>query len=108
MNLPELKKKLANYPLNMIIISKHASMRAELRSFDISQIKENIHNPEKLYYFEEQKAKLLNERKFNCYFRNSKKYCHRYIIIINNECIVCTVIRININMQKRVDKYAKI
>lgn len=107
-NLSELKNKLSSYALDNILISKHALLRAGLRNFDILDIKKTINNPFNLYYFEEQKANFSNEKKFNCYFRHSKKYCHRFIIIINGKCIICTVIKINIKVQKGVDKNAKI
>ena len=65
-------------------------------------------NPKRLSFAEKQKAERGGEEKYNCYFGYSKTQCHRYVLVINAECIVCTIIKINRRWQHIVEKNAKI
>jgi len=62
MNVEELKEKLRGYKKQDIIITDHTEVRAILREIDLEEVKNNIINPKKLVYIEEQKADKLNER----------------------------------------------
>ena len=46
----------------------------------------------------------LNEEKYNCYFSYSNKLCHRYILTINSKIIIVTIIKINRDWQKIINK----
>lgn len=103
-----LKEKLVRYKREQIIITNHAVEQAIFRGINIEEIKENIINPQRLSFAERQIAENENEEKYDCYFSYSKTQCHRYIIAINSNCIICTVIKINRRWQYRMEKHAKI
>ena len=103
-----LKEKLARYKKEDIIITNHAREQAIFRSVDIEEVKENIIKPIRLSYAGKQKSEKEGEEKYDCYFGYSKTQCHRYILVINGKCIVCTIIKINRRWQHIVEKNAKI
>jgi len=104
MNLEELKEKLRKYKKEDIIITPHAELQALIREANLDEVKENVINPEKLVYVEEQKAKNPWEKKYNCYFAYSKLFAHRYVIVINRKIIIPTIIVINRDWQKEVER----
>ena len=104
MNLEELKNKLRRYKKEDIIIKNHAKDQAEFRQIDLEDVKNNIINPEKLVYFEEQPAKKEGEKKYDCYFAYSEVYYHRYIIIPNRKILIVTIIRVNRRWQHLIEK----
>ena len=109
MNYKEpLIQKLKRYSKKDIYFKDHALAQALFRNLDTEEIKENIINPKRLYYAQKQKAKREKEEKFNCYFAYSKTLCHRYILVINSRCVICTVIKINRRWQHTIEKNAKI
>jgi hypothetical protein len=75
---------------------------------DNPEIKENIINPKRLYFARKQKVEKEGEEKYDCYFGYSKTQCHRYVLVINAKCIVCTAIKINRRWQHIVEKHAKV
>lgn len=103
-----LKEKLKKFKKEDIIITDHAYEQAIFRCIDIEEIKNNIVNPIKLQFASKQEAKRSSEEKYDCYFGYSKTQCHRYVIVINSRCIVCTVVKINRRWQHIVEKNAKI
>lgn len=103
-----LIKKLKNYKKENIILTDHAEIQALFRNIDLNEIKENIINPQRLSYAKKQKAEKECEEKYDCYFGYSKNKCHRYILVINKECIVCSVIKIKRRWQHILEKNAKI
>lgn len=103
-----LKERLPKYKKDNIIITDHALEQAIFRGIDIKEVKENIINPWRLSFAIKQKAEKEGEEKFDCYFGYSKTQCHRYILVINAECIVCTIIKINRRWQHIAEKNAKI
>lgn len=103
-----LKENLKKYKKSDIIITDHAEEQAIFRGIDLEEIKENIINPFRLAFAGKQEAKKEGEEKYDCYFGYSKTQCHRYILVINNRCIVCTVIKINRRWQYIFEKNAKI
>jgi len=103
-----LKEKLKKYKIGNIIITDHAEKQANFRGIELDEVKENIINPEKLVFVEKQEAEKENEEKYNCYFGYSKTQCHRYVLVINNKCIVCTIIKINRRWQHIFEKNVKI
>ena len=103
-----LKNALKRYTKEDIIITDHAITQAMFRNIDIEGVRENIINPKRLVYAEKQKAKRENEEKYNCYFGYSSTKCHRYVLVINAKCIVCTIIKINRRWQHTFEKNAKI
>lgn len=103
-----LINKLKKYEKEDIIITDHAERQAIFRSIDLDEIKENLINPKRLFFAKKQKAEKEGEEKYDCYFGYSKTQCHRYVIVINGKCIVCTAIKINRRWQHVVEKNAKI
>ena len=103
-----LKEKLPKYKKEDIIITSHAQDQAIFRSVDLDEVRENIINPKRLTFAEKQEAEKEGEEKYNCYFGYSKTQCHRYVLVINAKCIVCTIIKINRRWQYIAEKNAKI
>ena len=103
-----LINKLKKYKKEDIIITSHAILQAQFRSIDLDEVKENIINPKRLDFAKKQKAEKSKEEKYDCYFGYSKTQCHRYILVINSKCIVCTVVKINRRWQHIVEKNVKI
>ena len=58
MDLEKLKEKLNSYSKEDIIITNHAEIQAIFREIELDEVIENILNPEKLVYFEEQLLKI--------------------------------------------------
>ncbi len=104
MELKELKEKLKRYKKEDIIITGHAELQAYVREIDLEEIKNNIINPDKLVYAEEQKTKKVDEEKYDCYFAYSENLCHRYILTVNRKVIIVTIIKINRNWQKIIER----
>ena len=102
--IDRLKERLRQYKKDQIIITDHARAQALFRSIDIDEVKENIINPKRLTFAREQKP----GKKYDCYFGYGKTQCHRYILVINARCIVCTVIKINRRWQHIAEKHAKV
>ena len=103
MDLEKLKEKLRKYKKEDIIITDHAKDQAKFRQIDLEEVKENVINPEKLVYVEEQQAKKEGEKKYNCYFAYSENYHHRYAFAVNGKVIIVTIIGINRNWQKAIE-----
>ncbi|MBI4440388.1 hypothetical protein HY638_05435 [Candidatus Woesearchaeota archaeon] len=109
MNYAELlKEKLKEFGKDSVIITAHAQEQATFRQIDIGEIKENIINPRRLAFAGKQEPEKEGEEKYDCYFGYSKTQCHRYILVINEKCIVCTVIKINRRWQHIVERDAKV
>lgn len=106
--LSQFTAKLSRYRKEDIILTDHALKQAIFRGIDIDEIKENIINPKRLYYARQQKAEFSGEEKYDCYFGYSKTQCHRYILIINARCIICTVIKINRRWQHLIEKHSRL
>jgi hypothetical protein len=104
MKLEELKSKLSNYKKEEIIITNHAEEQAEFRRINLEEVKENIVNPQKLVYFEEQEAQKPSEKKYDCYFAYSDNFYHRYVIVINRKLIIVTIIRVNRKWQAAIER----
>lgn len=100
-----LKQKIKKYDKEDIVITKHAKEQAAVRQISLEEIRQNIIKPERLYFVELQQAKQANEEKYNCYFEYSDITCHRYILVVNANCVVCTVIKINRKWKEWVKKY---
>jgi hypothetical protein len=104
----ELTIKLKLYKKEDIIITTHAEYQAIFRGIDLDEIKSNIINPRRLFFAKKQEAEKINEEKYDCYFGYSKTQCHRYILVLDGRCIVCTVIKINRRWQHIAEKNAKV
>ncbi len=105
---PTLKEKLMHYGRKDIIITGHAEEQAIFRGVSINEVMENIINPERLVFADKQQARHADEEKYDCYFSYSNTQCHRYVLVINARCAVCTIIKINRRWQRLVEKHAKI
>jgi hypothetical protein len=100
--------KLHKYNAENVIITEHAKIQALFRGINLNEVKENIINPTRLIFAGKQEAEKEGEEKYDCYFQYSKTQCHRYVLVINAKCIVCTVIKINRRWQRIIEKHAKI
>ena len=100
--------KLKSYKKEDVLITAHATEQAIFRSIDLEEVRENIINPRRLVFARQQETKKECEEKYDCYFGYSKTQCHRYILVIDGKCIVCTVIKINRRWQHLVEKNVKI
>ncbi len=94
-----LKERLKIYSRDQIIISNHAFIRMVQRQITEEEIIENILNPRRLEYVVEEDVD-----KFDCYFGYSKTLCHRYIIVLKNNLIVVTAIKINRRWQSAAER----
>ncbi|MBD3390247.1 hypothetical protein GF415_04845 [Candidatus Micrarchaeota archaeon] len=83
-------------------------MQSAIRGIDREEVMQNLMNPSKMFFAREQGAREQNEQKFDCYFGISKKWAHRYVIVINRKLLVITVIKVRKKWQKKVDTHAKI
>jgi hypothetical protein len=104
MDLEKLKEKLKSYSKKDIIITDHAETQAIFREIEIEEVKENILNPEKLVYAEEQNNENQNKKKYNCYFSYSQDFAHRYVFTTNGKLIIVTIIKINRDWQKTIKR----
>ena len=102
-----LKEKLKQYSVEQIIFTKHALEQAIFRDVNLEEIKQNIINPFRLTYALSQDANNPSEQKYDCYFKYSNTQCQRYNLIVNHNCIVCTVIKINRRWQKQIERRLK-
>lgn len=109
MNYKEyLFQRLKCYKKEDIVFTEHAMEQAIFREMSIEEIKENIINPIRLIYAGKQQAENVSEEKFDCYFAYTDIYCHRYILVLTGNCIVCTVIKINRRWQYLFQENAKL
>lgn len=104
MKLEKLKKKLSKYDRKDIIVTDHAKLRASFRKIDLEEVKSNILDPKKLVYAKEQESEKEDESKYECYFAYSKIHCHKYVLTINQKIIIVTVININRDWQKIIER----
>ena len=100
MDIEDLKRRLRKYKKEDIIITNHAEIQAYVREIGLEEVKANILNPEKLVYVREEDK---NE-KYDCYFAYSKHLYHRYILVLNSKVIIVTIIKINRDWQKAIEK----
>ena len=103
-----LKKHIKKYSAQNIVISTHAQLRASKRGLDLEEIKNNLLNPKRLAFANRLGSEEDGLEKFKCYFAYSKTQCHIYVIKINKQAVIKTVIKINKRWQKRAEKNVKI
>ena len=103
MDVETLKERLRKYKKEDIVITEHGEIQAFVRNINLEEVKNNIIKPDKLVYAEEEKAKKVGEKKYNCYFAYSKSFCHRYTLTVNRKVIIVTIIKINRDWQKIID-----
>lgn len=101
--LSELREKLRIYNKRDIVVTYHANIQAYVREIDIEEVKENIVCPDKLVYFEAQGYYKGNE-KLNCYFAYEKNMFHRYVLTLNAKIIIVTIIKINRDWQRAIER----
>ena len=85
-----------------IIFTKHAITRAEQRRVRLSDVRKNLHKPDKLIM-----ADKITPCQYNCWFELSESLGHKYGILINEKTRVITVIKIRSRWQREVEKHAK-
>ena len=104
----EVAALLKNIKKEGILFDDHAKMQSVVRDIDREEVIRNPTNPSKMFFAREQPANGENERKFDCYFDISKRWAHRYVIVINAKLIIITVIKIRKKWQEKVDKNARV
>ncbi|MFH1682365.1 MAG: DUF4258 domain-containing protein [Candidatus Woesearchaeota archaeon] len=95
--------KLKSYHKDQVIISEHARIRLIQRQIDPKEIIENIINPKRLDFAIKEEASSPDEEKFDCYFGYSKTQCHKYVLVLKDNIIVITAIKINRRWQRIVE-----
>jgi hypothetical protein len=103
-SISAFRKKLSSYSEESILLSRHAELRCELRDISKKDIVENIRNPHRLKQFGLQDSV---KRVYDCWFEYSKNLGHHYVIVLNGNVLVVTVVKIRTRWQKRVESYAK-
>jgi hypothetical protein len=104
----EVAELLKRFKEGEVFFDDHARMQSAIRGIDREEVVQNLLNPSKMFFAREQEARGENERKFDCYFGVSKRWAHRYVIVINGRLLVITVIKVRKKWQKKVDTHAKI
>lgn len=104
----EVVDLLKRFKKEDILFDDHARMQSAIRGIEREDVIHTLLNPSKMFFAREQQARGENERKFDCYFSISKRWAHRYVIVINRKLLVITVIKIRKKWQKKVDTHAKI
>jgi len=99
--------KLKQFNESDIIISEHALIRMYQRQINKNEVIKNLLNPKRLKYVIREEDCLSDGEKFDCYFEYSASLCHRYVIIIKENLIVITVVKINRRWQKLAEKKLK-
>jgi len=102
MDLEKFKQRLKGYKKEDIIFTSHAKIQALMRQIDLEEVKDNIINPSRLVYVEEE-PKNSNAEKYGCYFTYEEYHCHKYILTLNRKVIIVTIININRNWQKIIE-----
>jgi hypothetical protein len=100
-------EKLRRYKREDVVITGHAWEAILWRDTTIAEVKENIINPVRLAYAIRQKSSNPNETKYECFFDYGEMQCHRYIIVLNHDCTVCTVMNIRRRWRHIAEKHAK-
>lgn len=98
-----LKERLQKYSKDNITLTSHAYVRMIQRQISMDEVIENIINPKRLKYVIRLKSNN-NEEKFDCYFAYTKNLCHRYILVLKDNIIVITIIKINRKWQRIIEK----
>jgi hypothetical protein len=102
-----VESRFKTYDRDQIIITSHATIRLLQRQISEDEIMENILNPKRLEYAIKEKHDVALEEKFDCYFGYSKTLCHRYIVVLKDDVVVVTVVKINRRWQAIVENKLK-
>ncbi|MBI2630361.1 hypothetical protein HYW76_04635 [Candidatus Pacearchaeota archaeon] len=103
MNLENFKEKLKEYKKEDIIFTFHAEIQALIRQIDLEEVRNNLTNPKKLVFVEKEEIQNKKE-KYSCYFAYSNFNCHKYVLTLNSKIIIVTIININRNWQKIIER----
>ncbi len=87
-----------------IIFTSHALIRITQRQIEKKEIIENLLNPKRLEYAVKKQSRSRDEEKFVCYFAYTKKLCHMYVIVIKNNILIVTVVKLNKVWQMTTEK----
>ena len=100
MHLQEFEKLLKSKK-RVFVLTKHSAKRVRERSLPESLIKADIFENTPLKVVE-QACETPGERKFSAYYLQIAGYFHHYIIVLNNEMRIITVMRTSKDLQKIV------
>jgi hypothetical protein len=85
----------------LFAVTPHAQKRSESRSLPIIVVEDDLTFGRPTVVLEQQ-SERPDERKFNVYYKQTDEYYHRYIICLNSETRVITVMRVRKDLQKMV------
>ena len=83
-----------------MVISIHAKARAGQRNLPISFFEEEIRAKPTIVF--EQQSDTTGERQFNAYYRQTEGYFHRYVLTLNDELRLITLMRVKKEAQRRI------
>lgn len=114
MNIDELKKRLSEFDLSEIKLTRHGFERIQdkRRSINYPQIISLLTSQKGLYKFEEQKAKNEGELKFKLWFKMNYIYDMNIYIVINekpmekglNRMEIISAHKVKIKIQEQIGK----
>ncbi len=90
-NIEYVKERLKKLDEKDIIFTKHAEERLVSRDIKKEEVIGNLSRPDKLIFAERQESEDPSEKKFDCYFRYTEDYHHRYVIALDKKCIIITI-----------------
>jgi hypothetical protein len=97
---PSLFVELLRSKIREVRFTKHARFQSEKRLLPLKIAEQDIFEKTPLIVLE-QDSERKEERKFNVYYPQDAGLFHRYVVAINSELRVITVIRTSKELQKK-------
>ncbi|HII38978.1 TPA: hypothetical protein HA318_03165 [Candidatus Micrarchaeota archaeon] len=94
-------KALLESKRRILRLTIHAQEQAEKRIIPFQVIERDLLHEQPVLVVE-QSCETQNERKFDVYYPQSGVYFHRFVIVLNSELRVITVMRTSKDYQKRL------
>lgn len=82
-------------------ITDHAKERAQKRYLLIETFKKEIESSKPVRIFE-QEHETSGERKFDVYYLQTDNFYHRYIIVLNDNIRLISLMRVSKDMQRKI------
>lgn len=92
--------RLVHAKLRHFRLTRHATLKSEKLFLPENAVKADLFGERPLAVFE-QPSDEAHERKFNAYYAQMAGLFHRYVLTLNNEIRLITVIRTSKDLQKR-------
>lgn len=84
-----------------VVFTGHGEKRASERTVPLSAFLQDLKEQEPLLVFE-QESEVSGERKFNLYYLQRPGLFHRYVVSLNNQLRIITLMRTSKDIQKFV------